>query len=250
MVVKKGEQAHKLAEIGAKLREERKTKALSLDQITSTTLIPERHLRAIEEGDMSMLPEPIYIQGFIRKYGRAVGLADLAEQFPLESETEGLLQPTPKLSEVRPFHLYAVYGLMVAGTIGLLAVVLDPMRRVPPTTPNLSPAAELPQERMASPPSTLPLTAPTVAIPEGLRLELAATDMAWLQVTVDGEVAFEGMLAAGESRTWQAKNQLSFVVGNAGAVKAKKNGQELPPLGAPGEVVEQSFSMDEAPASL
>jgi cytoskeletal protein RodZ len=246
VVVTNGEQAHKLAEIGAKLREGRQIKALSLDQITSATLIPERHLRAIEEGDMSVLPEPVYIQGFIRKYGSAVGLEDLAEQFPLAAEAEVLLQPPSKSPELRPFHLYAVYVLMVVGAVSLLAAVFDPMRRATPPKPNLAPAAELPVETPTPTPPSEPLPA---VPPSGLSLELAATDIAWLQVTVDGEIAFEGMLAAGESRTWQAKSQLSFVVGNAGAVQAKKNGQELPPLGAPGEVVEQNFTLDEAPAS-
>ncbi|MGQ9865282.1 MAG: helix-turn-helix domain-containing protein [Pseudanabaenaceae cyanobacterium] len=244
MVVTNGEQAHKLAEIGAKLREGRQTKALSLEQITSATLIPERHLRAIEEGDISVLPEPIYIQGFIRKYGSAVGLEDLAEQFPLAAEAEVLLQPPVKSTELRPFHLYAIYVLMVVGAVSLLAAVFDPMRRAVPPKPNLAPAAELPVEAPTPPSERLPAVPP-----QGISLELTATDMAWLQVTVDGEVAFEGMLAAGESRTWQAQNQLSFVVGNAGAVRAKRNGEELPPLGAPGEVVELNFTADSTPTS-
>ncbi|NJK60036.1 MAG: DUF4115 domain-containing protein [Oscillatoriales cyanobacterium SM2_1_8] len=238
MVMAKGEQAHKLAEIGAKLREGRQTKALSLDQITSATLIPERHLRAIEEGDMSLLPEPIYIQGFIRKYGNAVGLEELAEQFPLVPDAAEPIHPPLRSPELRPLHLYAVYVLVVVGAISLLAVVFDPSRRSESPKPNLAPAAELPLE----PTSPLPPVVPPAPIVEGVTLELAATDVAWLQVTVDEAIAFEGMLAAGESRTWQAKNRVVLVAGNAGAVTVKVNGQASPPLGALGEVVEREFT--------
>ncbi|NJK34316.1 MAG: helix-turn-helix domain-containing protein [Oscillatoriales cyanobacterium SM2_2_1] len=119
------QQAQKLQEIGEKLRQTRESKSIALQQITASTLIAERHLRAIEEGNFASLPEPIYIRGFIRKYGTAVGMADIAEEFPLVSAlTEERTVRAPIL-EFRPYHLYAVYVAVIAGSITALSLVFN-----------------------------------------------------------------------------------------------------------------------------
>jgi cytoskeleton protein RodZ len=139
-------QSSKLAEIGVQLKQTRELKLISLHQITAKTLIPERHLRAIEEGNLDSLPEPIYIQGFIRKYGEAVGLGGLAEDFPVSNH-----EPTPKnwssspAAELRPLHLYALYILIIAGAVGALASFLNPLsnNRVTEGQANISQSARI-----------------------------------------------------------------------------------------------------------
>lgn len=139
-------QANKLAEIGAQLKQMREGKSMSLNQVTAKTLISERHLRAIEEGNLDSLPEPVYVQGFIRKYSKAVGLEGLAEEFPVSSNT-----PDPKkwssspAAELRPLHLYALYILIIAGAVGALASFLNPLsnNRVNEGQANLSQSARV-----------------------------------------------------------------------------------------------------------
>lgn len=138
-------QSSKLAEIGAQLRQMRESKRMSIGQVTAKTLIAERHLRAIEEGNLDSLPEPIYVQGFIRKYGRALGLEGLAEDFPVASEPSPQSWSSSPAAELRPLHLYALYILIIAGAVSLLASLLNPLsnNRVNEGQTNLSPSAKL-----------------------------------------------------------------------------------------------------------
>jgi cytoskeleton protein RodZ len=139
-------QSSKLAEIGAQLKQTRELKLMSLHQVTAKTLIPERHLRAIEEGNLDSLPEPIYIQGFIRKYGNAVGLGGLAEDFPVSNHesTQKNWSSSPA-AELRPLHLYALYILIIAGAVGALASFLNPLsnNRVTEGQANISQSARV-----------------------------------------------------------------------------------------------------------
>ncbi|HWJ03617.1 MAG TPA: DUF4115 domain-containing protein, partial [Verrucomicrobiae bacterium] len=59
----------------------------------------------------------------------------------------------------------------------------------------------------------------------------------WLIVNVDGQKAFEGIVAEG-IKNFKAKDKIELVsVGNAGAVQLTLNGKALPPLGENGKVV-------------
>lgn len=115
----------KLIEIGAHLREIRHQHDLSLEEISANTLIPTRLLKAIEEGKIEHLPEPVYTKGFIRRFGDALGLngATLAESFPVVTKPlpKYEAQPGGQLkSGLRPIHLYLFYILVIlAAGIGL-----------------------------------------------------------------------------------------------------------------------------------
>jgi len=118
-------QAEKLAEIGAQFKRVREDKDLSIPHLTATTLISERYLRAIENGEMDSLPEPIYVRGFIRKYGDALGVGDLSEDFPLNSVLPDRKWAGSAAAELRPLHLYALYVGVIAGAVSLLATFLN-----------------------------------------------------------------------------------------------------------------------------
>ncbi|MEE3715979.1 RodZ domain-containing protein [Tumidithrix elongata RA019] len=154
-------QADKLAEIGAQLKQMREQKDISLQQVTATTLIAERHLRAIEEGDLGSLPEPVYIKGFIRKYGETVGLGTIADDFhltPVIDEKKNWSKSPA--SELRPLHLYALYILVIGGAVGTLAAFLNPplANKIDDSKTNLSKAAQI------TPKATPKTVKPTPAI--------------------------------------------------------------------------------------
>ncbi len=78
-------QQEQLKEIGAYLRQIREDKSVRIEQITAQTLIRQAFLEALEEGRYEDLPEPIFVQGFIRRYGDALGLdgVSLAKNFAI-----------------------------------------------------------------------------------------------------------------------------------------------------------------------
>ena len=80
-------QQSQLAQIGAFLRENREKQEKSLEDIAIRTYIRPQLLNGIEKGDPDLLPEPIFVQGFIRRYAEALGLkgTELAQQFTVTS---------------------------------------------------------------------------------------------------------------------------------------------------------------------
>ncbi len=63
-----------LTELGARLKEARLAKGLSLDDLQEVTKIQKRYLVGIEEGNYSIMPGSFYVRAFIKQYAEAVGL--------------------------------------------------------------------------------------------------------------------------------------------------------------------------------
>ncbi len=80
-------QQNQLAQIGAFLRDNREKQAKSLEDIAIRTYIRPQLLNGIETGNPDTLPEPIFVQGFIRRYAEALGLngVELSQQFMVTS---------------------------------------------------------------------------------------------------------------------------------------------------------------------
>ncbi len=138
-------QAEKLAEIGAQFKRIREDKELSIPHLTATTLISERYLRAIEAGQIDSLPEPVYVRGFIRKYGDALGIGDLSEDFPLNPTLPEQKWVGSAAAELRPLHLYALYVVVIAGAVSLLATFLNSpdANKINDSQTNFSDAAQI-----------------------------------------------------------------------------------------------------------
>lgn len=75
-----------MSELGARLRQARTEKNLSIDDIQALTKIQKRYLHGIEEGNYEAMPGPFYVRAFIRQYADAVGLHgdELLEQYKNE----------------------------------------------------------------------------------------------------------------------------------------------------------------------
>ncbi|WP_035055396.1 helix-turn-helix domain-containing protein [Carnobacterium pleistocenium] len=61
-------------EIGEKLKEARKVKGYTLDDLQQMTKIQKRYLIAIEEGNYDVMPGKFYARAFIKQYADTVGL--------------------------------------------------------------------------------------------------------------------------------------------------------------------------------
>ena len=60
--------------IGSRLRAAREAKGLSLSQLADQTRVRISALESIEAGDFERLPEPIYVQSYLRAFAQAVGV--------------------------------------------------------------------------------------------------------------------------------------------------------------------------------
>jgi cytoskeleton protein RodZ len=72
---------------------------------------------------------------------------------------------------------------------------------------------------------------------QGQTLSAEATQDVWIQVKADNQSIYNGLMKPGDKREWKAKEAVQIVVGNAGGIHFKWNGQSLKTLGKSGEVV-------------
>ena len=118
--------------LGAKLRALRRGQAVSLDMMEEGTHIQRRYLTALERGQYSELPEPLYTRNFIRAYARMLK-AD--EQYFLELYDEecgrcdlvGPLQtPRQRLERVKLYvwNRFAKFALIAVTVLGFLGYLV------------------------------------------------------------------------------------------------------------------------------
>ncbi len=243
-------QAEQLKAIGSKLSHEREARSVSLDAVATKTYIPLRLLSAIEAGRMDLLPEPVFVQGFIRRYADTLGLdgAALSKEFAIESpvpifETLPKLEaeePSPSVSE-RPLWLYVLGGAIGLGALGLIvANLINSKSAEPPPKPSANSIAprKVQSKAVATPPVLSSTSASPVAASGPVTVKLNLIDESWVEVVVDGKVAFDGTLQKGDQKTWAGQKQVVIKAGNAGGVSASYNNGAAKLLGAPGDVVQ------------
>jgi cytoskeleton protein RodZ len=92
-----------LKHISEQLKQTREQKGIALEDIAAQTFIPLRLLKAMDEGRFERLPEPVFVQGFVRRYGDAIGLdgTALAKEFivdppDLKKPAVDFLSPEPE----------------------------------------------------------------------------------------------------------------------------------------------------------
>ncbi|MDC0335534.1 helix-turn-helix domain-containing protein [Pseudodesulfovibrio sp.] len=61
-------------ELGLTLQRERERQGLGMEVVMEATKISRTNLVALENGDRSMLPHPVYTKGFVKSYARYLGL--------------------------------------------------------------------------------------------------------------------------------------------------------------------------------
>ncbi len=204
--------SEKLAEIGARLKQAREVRAIPLHHVTARTRISERHLRAIEEGKLDLLPEPVYVRGFISKYASTLGLERLADDFPTFDPSEGVYTKEVRpASEFRPLHLYALYIGLVASTLWVLSASFSPLPRSggSDVSPILGKAAQLDTSNAEPKLPAVPKPVPTVATPTAIVPKAVTTPS--IALGSDGET--------------------SSLSGEALPVESIPNQQAKPPLG-------------------
>lgn len=248
-------QQETLVELGAYLYQVRCQQGISLEDVARYCCIRASLLQAIEQGNLDVLPEPVYVQGFIKQFADALGLngAELAASFPrspIVEEHPSRWWQIPLFIQLRPIHLYVVYILMVFGAVSGLSNLVPssslqvgnierqqpPIEQVPnphrPIEVNLTQPVQSLQPALMSPQND-----PDKPVVVGVVLQ----EDSWLKVVVDGKTEFEGTLNEGEKRIWKANKELTVRAGNAGGVLVAFNDQAAQKLGKKGQVRQVTY---------
>jgi len=94
-------------------------------------------------------------------------------------------------------------------------------------------------------PTPLPTATPTQVA--GVMVEATVTAATYVEVTADGERLLTATLQAGDDEAWTGEQSVALRIGNAGGIKLKVNGVEVPSLGASGQVVNVEYTLDNLP---
>ncbi|HEY9860420.1 MAG TPA: RodZ domain-containing protein [Candidatus Obscuribacterales bacterium] len=273
-----------LQEMGSHLRQLRQEQSMSLEEVAAKTKIQMRLLNAIESGQLEELPEPVYIQSFIKQFADALGIngAAFASSFPTTPILRPVQQPWRHLpaAQLRPVHLYVVYIFLIVFAVNSLSYLMN--RSTTPTLTNVeayqppgtqpgqavNPVASnqvfgpfSPVKTTTNPSgkqkSTTPGLAGLLSAPldadnanKPVRVSVILKAQSWIRVVTDGKTEFEGVLPEGTQRVWMADEQLTLRAGNAGGVLVGLNEQQAKQLGDPGSVEEVTFEANANAAQL
>lgn len=171
-----------MSSVGAYLRELRRQRGVSLEEIARATRVGHRYLDALESEDLAVLPAPVFTRGFIRAYCQALGVPP-DEALALYAggaggvqqddagETPGDAAPAPQAVEaVRRGRGAVLVSFVLLVVLGLalfaMTLVLHGGREArEPTRETVLATTPAPPE--PAPPSVLPLPPPSVeAVPK------------------------------------------------------------------------------------
>jgi cytoskeletal protein RodZ len=261
-----------VTEFGARLKQARLARGVSLAQIAGVTKISVRSLEAVERNDFSRLPGGIFTRAFVRAYANEVGLdPEVAlKQFLAQVPDDVAAVPTgspesidgpsahaewqEKLTWRHVAVALAAAALCAAGwyawshppkpsssiTIADSPAVSAPVESPRPSTPA---AATVPAALPASSPE--PLAPPVPAVTPGaapapsapLVVEMVAASDCWLFVSSDGTPSPSRVYAKGERLSVSARREVILKAGDAAALAITINGRAAAPLGGAGKVV-------------
>lgn len=238
---------------GEELKRERLAREISLEEISAATKISMRLLTALESSDLSRLPAPVFTRGFIRAYSLHVGLDPVEKINTYLAEVEPSAAPlnTP-VAKPRSGSRFLRGPRSTAGTIVggvtaillLLGLIASPEHRRPTVARTSRAALIEPVSFKNVAPSNDPTPLIRVDAPEtsyaaagAVALVLDFDEPSWVEISADGAKVFGGLVAAGESRRFEARTEFRLTLGNAGGVRVSIDGHPSARLGRPGEVV-------------
>ncbi|MBI1842509.1 MAG: helix-turn-helix domain-containing protein [Verrucomicrobia bacterium] len=114
------------------LRAAREAASLTVQQVAESTKLKTEQVRALDQGDYSVFPAPIYIRGSIRTYARLLKLDVPSLMTQLEAEFSGSREfsdpppLTPPAGGILDWMMlqFSKMDWRVAGGLGLLLIVL------------------------------------------------------------------------------------------------------------------------------
>ncbi|BCL39507.1 hypothetical protein NSMS1_59540 [Nostoc sp. MS1] len=122
-----------MLQIGQQLKQAREHQNLSLGQLSIYTHISIEQMEAVENANFDLLPDDVYVRGFIRVMGNALGINGtiLAASLPKPQASKSVIpswcqsknSSKPFNLEIRPMHLYLGYTALVAGAVGALSCI-------------------------------------------------------------------------------------------------------------------------------
>lgn len=229
--------------VGSSLREMRKSAGFTVEQLASRTRIPASVIEDLEQDNFATCGGPIYARGHIRTIANICGFDESEVLVAFESQTislnksiRDLLNDTNATAarKVRKQMSWKSLSGVAAGVVALgifgAAIFSTDNNSESTVTTNSSTSNSNSDQPVAN-------------VSDGVQVVISGVNgLSWVAVNDStGVTQFSGRIRQGEVRTFEDNQLLYFVIGNAGAVSLKVNGEDLGVPGRVGEVVRLEF---------
>ncbi|MBP1608370.1 MAG: hypothetical protein H6Q04_605 [Acidobacteria bacterium] len=251
--------------LGSKLKETREKANITLLQAAEATRISPKYLQSLEEEEYAQLPGGMYNRAFLRCYSEYLHLDphEMLKRYeskfspqtakPIKAKT-----PLPGTTTFK-IHSLAIWSVMLLVSVVCLyfsrhwiSAAFSPYFSHPEPVPLIQ--MEIPQPSTSQPAMDAAKTMPALETESiqgapaevstsaqevfvGLRLEFEVYQDCWISVRGDGRQISSQILQPGNGRSFTATESFYLILGNAGGVRLKINGEFIKPLGKSGEVV-------------
>ncbi len=240
---------------GAYLRSLREEQGKTLEEIAENTKIAVANLDLLERDRYELLPPRVFVRGFIRSYVQELGVSPEEslrrfEEFAKEGDLPDYGGQDPAVFAQERTAFSFIHGswftiiLTAAGLICLGILLLTGATRfffednsgkpLQPTVKTVQPA----DYGSASVRNGEVRSGKQSAVSESRRtyggrkvLEIRAVANAWIRIEADKEPAEELMMAPGDVQVFTANEGFILQTGNAGGLRVRYDGKELPSLG-------------------
>jgi len=229
---------------GEHLKREREMRGVSLEEVSAATRISTRFLEAIEAEQWDQLPGGVFNRGFIRSIARFLGLDEdsLVAEYVLgmkdQTAAPSAAEPAAEIPRSWRPLIVAIVVLFLLLVAALTAWLLYRRHsgRLSALWHKSSPAAvAMPPTGSPSgapgPPATAsPEAEPAAPAADALTLRIEADKPADIKVIADGKIAFEGHVAPGDGKQFDATDRFEITTSDSSALLLELNGQTLAPF--------------------
>lgn len=265
--------------LGDLLRETREQKKLSLEDVEQGTNIRKLYIKSIEDGDYDKLPGEVFLKGFIKTYGKFLGLnsLELIEQYKKEKNASASEKEVEPTNQVQKQPVSPAQPPKVEEKITEKTAEPTKEKNIPKIDSFASNQAYLQPTKSNSKKNIFLVIIILIVIIGGAVFFLSSQDTSdtkapvhttqqestqqpasapvvngaevtavfnedcWTEVKVDGNVVLSETVKKGSNLNWKGNNQIDITVGNAGAIDITFNNQPVGKLGDIGAVVTKSF---------
>ncbi|MFD4034983.1 helix-turn-helix domain-containing protein [Streptomyces sp. NPDC058637] len=246
--------------IGRALQQARIAAGLTVEEVSSSTRVRIPIVHAIETDDFSRCGGDVYARGHIRMLAHAVLLDPdpLIAQF--DAEHGGRPAPTPAAplfeaerirSEPRRPNWTAAMVAAIVAVVGFVGFTLfngtddDSGATQVAEGPTSDRTTPKPTATKPADPKPVPSESAIAAAPrDEVTVKLSATEgKSWISAKDhNGRLLFDGLLLQGDTKTFQDKERVDLVLGDAGAIELFVNGKKVDDRFEPGQVERLSYT--------
>jgi cytoskeletal protein RodZ len=239
---------------GQYLKSLRERQGKTLEEIAESTKIAVPNLESIEKDRYDLLPPRVFVKGFIRSYVQELGLnpsevVEKFENFTIETEITDYVEEERVVFNKAPHSIMSSPWFTIlltgAGLICFSILVVTGFSRLfgngsYTLAAKNKPAVETVRQSgydISAGRGSLNATIESdfddnaSALGSKKTLEIKATANSWLRVEPDTGPAEEIVMAPGDIQIFTARDSFYLQTGNAGGIKLRLNGKDLPQYG-------------------